>query len=160
MRTPTLPLVLFVACATGNTQRGTAPDGYYPTSYSGDTFTGKIVETEERKLALEYSNKSKTEQFVGVTTEPCMAPVKSNVRTTKELHLTAIPKGSIITVLYNTKKVKGTNGKKEEVHVVIGFSFNELNGEKLSNAPLIPCFSGGTSFSHYSGAPGALVPPR
>ncbi len=134
MRRSAISLALLLSC-TGYAQRGTAPPGYYPVGYSGDTFTGKVVVAEERKITLEYSGKSKTEQFTGVTTEPCMAPLKKDVRTVKEMHLTAIPIGSTITVLYNTKKIKRSDGSKEEVHIVIGFLFNELNGEKLSEPP-------------------------
>ena len=149
MRSRILASCLVAGCAAAFAQHGTAPAGYYPASYSGDTFTGKVVGAEERKITLEYTNKSKTEQFVGVTAEPCMAPVKANVRTVKELHLTAIPLGSVITVLYTTKKLKNADGQKEEVHFVIGLSFVEVNGESLHNAPIIPCFTGATSFTYY-----------
>lgn len=149
MRTLMLLVFVFVTCGAGNTQKGTAPDGYYPLSYSGDTYTGTVKDTEDRRITLEYRNKSRTETFVGITTEPCMAPVKANPTTAKELHLTAIPKGSNITVLYSRKKIKRADGPKEEVNVVIGFWFNELNGEKLNNPPHIPCFAGGANFTHY-----------
>ena len=158
-RSATFLLFLLLSLVT-YAQRGTAPDGYYPGDYSGDTYTGKVVDAEDRKVTLEYNNKSKTEQFVGVTIEPCMAPLKRNARTTKELHLTAIPKGSVITVLYSTRKIKGSDGRKEQAHIIIGFSFDEVNGEKLHNAPIIPCFTGATSFTHYSSGTVGIVPTR
>ena len=149
MRRSILISSVVLACVIGRAQRGTAPPGYYPIGYSGETYTGTVVDSEDRRITLEYRSKSKTETFVGITAEPCVAPVKGDPRTAKELHLTTIPKGSNITVFYKRKKFKNAEGSQEDANVMIGFWFNELNGDKLNNPPLIPCFTGGAFFKYY-----------
>jgi hypothetical protein len=139
-------MALLTLCVPGAAQKGTAPNGYYPGDYSGDTYTGKVVVTEERQITLEYTHKSKTESFTAVAGQPCTVPAKSKPGTVKEVPLLAIPKGSVITVFYSTKKTKEPDGTKREAHVMIGFFFNEVNGEKLTDPPFIACISGGGFF--------------
>lgn len=147
MRPKIAILLLMSTCLLGMAQKGTAPNGYYPPGYSGDTFTGKVVETEQHKITLEYTTKSKTERFTGVITQPCMAPVKIKSEVmAKELPLTDIPHGSVILVLYNTDKVKQPDGSQQDTHILIGFSFLELNGKTANNPPLIRCGGGYSKF--------------
>ena len=47
-------LILFCgigALAPG--QKGSAPSGFYPSDYSGDTFKGSLIEADEDRLVLE-----------------------------------------------------------------------------------------------------------
>ena len=59
----TLVLPLSVAA-----QHGTADNGYYPTGYEGDTWTGIVssVDPTAKKVSLVYTHKGKTDVFDGI----------------------------------------------------------------------------------------------
>jgi hypothetical protein len=46
-------------------QHGSASNGYYPMGYSGDTWTGEVVSTDDttREITLKYANEKKSETF-------------------------------------------------------------------------------------------------
>ena len=50
-------------------QHGGAPPGYYPPGYSGDTWTGEVVSTDDttREITLAYTNGTKSETFTAVS---------------------------------------------------------------------------------------------
>jgi hypothetical protein len=127
-------------------QKGSAPSGYYPDGYGGDTYTGTVVGTDEHQITLEYTHKGKTESFTAVALHPCVATLKPKPLTAKEMPLTAIPRGSLMTVLYSNKKVKRPDGTMGEDHVMIGFAFIKLNGQTVTEPAMIPCFQGPARF--------------
>jgi hypothetical protein len=91
---------------------------------------------EQGHLTLEYSKGSKREQFTGITEAPCMGPTKD--RAQKQLHLVAIPKGTVLTAFYNP--LKGKDGEKE-INSILAIRFDILNGRELTdpNRPVIVC---------------------
>ena len=135
--------VILIVCLTGIlvAQKGSAPSGFYPGNYNGDTFSGAVTHADSNSLTLEYRKGAKGEIFLGTTEKPCVAPVKGDPRQTRELHLTAIPIGSILTVFYNHIADKDGTGAKRERNVILALRFDEVNGQKLTNPnrPVIMC---------------------
>jgi hypothetical protein len=133
-------LSLLVICSA-HAQRGTAPSGYYPVGYTGDIFSGEFVSSDDAKaVKLVYENGSKTESFDGRVEAACQAPLKGNPRVTKELHLSAIPAGTVLTAYYTPTTVK-VDGKKVHTNLIWGIRFDEVNGHKLTDPkrPIISC---------------------
>jgi hypothetical protein len=143
-----LSLIICKAALPSLAQKGSAMPGFYPSNYHGETFTGKVVESESDKLSLEYRHGSKQEVFVGVTESACMAETKN--RGVKELHLSAIPKGTVLTAFYNHKTMKDGTVKRE-FNSILAIRFDEMNGEKLTNPdrPIIPCSKGAPGMNAY-----------
>jgi len=98
-------------------QHGTAGDGYFPMGYSGDTWTGEVVSTNDttREITLTYTNGKKSETFTGVLKDNFQVKMKDG--SMKELNPSGIPKGARITVFYQakTKKVDGNKVKYYEI---------------------------------------------
>ena len=61
-------------------QQGTAENGYYPTGYQGDTWTGIVssLNPANRELTLVYTHKHKTIAFSGVLAKNFRAQAKSD----------------------------------------------------------------------------------
>ena len=89
-------------------QHGSAANGYYPMGYSGDTWTGEVVSTDDstREITLKYANEKKSETFTGVLKDNFQVQMKDG--STKELEPSGIPKGARITVYYQAKTKKLT----------------------------------------------------
>jgi hypothetical protein len=108
-------LMMFCIAAFG--QHGTAPDGYYPPSYSGDIWTSEVVSTNDttREIALTYTNGAKSETFTGVLKDNFQVKMKDG--SMKELNPSGIPKGARIVVFYQakTRKVDGNKVKYNEI---------------------------------------------
>ena len=132
-------ILWFAGIAAG--QKGSAPSGFYPGNYNGDTFTGAVIKTEPDSLTLQYRNGAKGEVFSGTVEKPCIGPVKGAPHQTRELHLTAIPLGSVLTVFYNDVKTKDADGTKHQKNMILALRFDEVNGQKLTNPnrPVILC---------------------
>src|SRR5208283_3815083 len=95
-------------CVVVYGQHGSAPNGYYPSGYSGDIWTGEVVSTDDatREITLTYTNGKKTETFAGVLIDNYQ--VKTKDGSMKELKPSGIPKGARIVVFYQpgTKKAE------------------------------------------------------
>jgi hypothetical protein len=98
-------------------QHGGAPPGYYPPGYSGDTWTGEVVSTDDttREITLAYTNGTKSETFTAVLKDNYQVKMKDG--SMKELKPSGIPKGARITIFYQakTKKVNGNKLKYYEI---------------------------------------------
>src|SRR6266849_8645065 len=95
-----LLLIAAFQSPVGVAQKGKAPPCWYryPANYHGDMFTGEVVRTDgARQVTLEYKHGSTSESFTGVIEAPCMARLKADPRETKELRLSTIPKGTLLT---------------------------------------------------------------
>ena len=142
------PLVLAVVVGISPilfAQKGTAPSGFYSPSYHGDTFSGEVTKVEgDKTVTLQYSHGAKTETFTGTIADVCRAPLKSNAHEFKELHLSAIPQGTVVTVFYNSEKRKDGDTKQIE-NVILGIRFDKVNGQMLTDPgrPVIPCSKSG-----------------
>jgi len=102
-------------------QHGSAPPGYYPMGYAGDTWTGEVVSTDDvtREITLRCTNEKKSETFIGILKENYQVKIKDG--SMKELKASGIPKGARITVFYQakTRKVNGVKEKYYEIFQVI-----------------------------------------
>jgi len=126
---------------SADAQKGTAPSGYFPMGYSGDTFSGAFVPSDDDKLVkLVYQKGSKTESFEGSIEAACQAPTQADPHVTKELHLSSIAAGTVLTVYYNPTTVK-TDGKKVRTNLIWGIRFDVVNGQALTSPdrPIIAC---------------------
>lgn len=148
------PLVIVLAASISPilfAQKGTAPPGFYPPNYHGDTFSGEVIKVEgEKTLTLQYSHGAKTEIFTGTIADVCRAPLKSDAHDLKELHLSAIPQGTVLTVFYNPEKKKAGDTTQIE-NVILGIRFDRVNGKTLTNPdrPVIVCSKGGAGVRLY-----------
>jgi len=136
-----LSLLSTMALRSANAQKGTASPGYYPIGYNGDIFSGELLRSDDaNSVKLVYKNGTKDESFEGRIESPCQAPTQASPRVTKELHLSAIPAGSILTVYYSPRTMK-VDGKKVQTNLVWGIRFDVVNGQKLTDPkrPIISC---------------------
>lgn len=99
-------------------QHGTAPNGYYPDGYQGDTWTGIVrsVNPQNFEITLEYKKGKKTETFIGTPAEGYL--VHEHSGQTRPLQPTDIPLGQKITVFYNSD-AKKIAGKKVKINTII-----------------------------------------
>ena len=104
-------------CAPVFGQHGSAPPGYYPMGYAGDTWTGDVVSTDDvtREITLTYTAGKKSETFTGILKENYQVKMKDG--SLKELKPSGIPKGARITVFYQAKTRK-VNGNKEKYYEI------------------------------------------
>src|SRR5215475_12803958 len=79
-------------------QYGTAPPAPYPIGYSGETFTGTVVETGDDTITLTSTRGRKTDKFVGRTAAICHMPVTKT--TTEPLPLSQVQVGMVVTVFF------------------------------------------------------------
>jgi hypothetical protein len=116
-RTILTAVFLMTCCTCVFGQHGSAPNGYYPPGYSGDTWTGEVVSTDDttREITLTYTNEKKSETFTGVLKDNFQVQMKDG--SMKELKPSGIPKGARILVFYQakTKKVGGNKVKYYEI---------------------------------------------
>jgi hypothetical protein len=113
-----------VACA----QHGTAPNGYYPHSYFGATFTGEVIDGPLDVLTLRYKKGSQEEMFTGKFEVPCPAPTKDGKM--GAMSPADVPLGSLVTVFYYGKTAHA-NGKSAVENVIIGISFDAVAGKAI-----------------------------
>lgn len=120
-------VVIVATLALG--QHGTAPSGYYPRSYNGDTFTGKVVgrDLDADTVTLEYQKGKKKENFTVKLGQGCNVPS----RTGSPMHARDIPEGTIMTAFYAPQS-ETVAGEKRKTYVVIAVSFIEWLGKTVS----------------------------
>jgi hypothetical protein len=123
-----LGILLIGGAAFG--QHGTAPDGFYPGGYTGNTWRGVVtgVNEETGEFTLTHTSGNKTETFVGVPEEGYILAPKDGPE--RPLKLSDIPLGKTMTVFYNvvTNKV---NGKKVTVNSVINIDSMRNNKKQI-----------------------------
>lgn len=116
---PTLLIALFCAIFPAPIfgQHGTAPNGYYPPGYAGDTWTGEVVSTDDntREVTLVSLNKKQSETFTGVLKENIVFRTKDG--SMMEVKPSGYHKGERITVFYETRTRK-KDGKKVKYYEV------------------------------------------
>ena len=144
-----LSMMLFSAsCALG--QYGEAPNGYYPSAFRGDVFSGRVTAVDEAtgQITISFEQKTKTEVFVGHLEEPCAVPSKDG----KPMTALDLPIGTDVTAYFekNVKKDKSSSGE----NLIIGIMFHTWDGHPVrqtakkmylcSHAPVsnyLRCFS-------------------
>jgi hypothetical protein len=115
-----LPLALFVFASSAFGQHGTAENGYYPSAYQGDTWTGVVVAANELtgEITLSYTKGGKSQTFVGFPEAGYL--VHEHNGATRPLKMSDIPVGKIIKVWYieETKKVGGSKVKVSTIFLI------------------------------------------
>jgi len=115
-----LPLALFVFVSAAFGQHGTAENGYYPSGYQGDTWTGVVVSASEqtREITLSYTKRGKSQTFIGIPEAGYLVHEHSGA--TRPLKMSDIPVGKIIKVWYmeETKKVGGSKVKVNTIFLI------------------------------------------
>ncbi|HEX8814420.1 MAG TPA: hypothetical protein VF753_02870 [Terriglobales bacterium] len=117
-------------CAPSLAQYGTAPEGDFPASYNGDTFSGTVTAAETDQLTLTYTKGSKTDTFVGKLAGGCAVPTTNN--SNHKMTAADIPKDTVMIAYFNrvTKKVDGQKTKENQI---IAVSFEVWHGQKISD---------------------------
>jgi hypothetical protein len=105
--------------------------GYYPPTYSGDTFTGRIVDVEGDTIWLEYRHGNKVDTFKGTLDAPCKPP---GARTGRTAHADELPRDGQVTALYTGRRTKDEKGEKKQVNTIIGLVMVEGEGKKIAEA--------------------------
>jgi hypothetical protein len=107
-------LFVFAIAALG--QHGTAENGYYPSVYQGDTWTGVVVSASERtgEITLSYTKGGKSQTFVGVPEAGYLVHEHSGA--TRPLKMSDIPVGKIIKVWYMEETKKSRRQRSEGQH--------------------------------------------
>ena len=131
MRTGLLSVTLLALCVRVPAQYGSAPNGYYPPTYSGSTFTGKFVKGDaDQNLTLIYSKGSKSETFVGRLAAGCGVPTQGGSK--RLMNATDLPEGSVVTAFFQ-KVTRKEGDKKIKENQIIAISFAEVGGQKISD---------------------------
>ncbi|HXM23060.1 MAG TPA: hypothetical protein VN948_17515 [Terriglobales bacterium] len=120
--------LLFVVCLLPavagvlSAQHGTAPNGYFPMGYNGDTWTGEVsaVNDTDREITLVDTTSKKTETFVGVLQRGYKVKLKNG--NLAELTVSTIPTGTRLRVYYMAKDRK-INGQKEKFYEIFRMEF-------------------------------------
>lgn len=128
--------ILILAAST----RCSMPQQPASTAKPAPQVTGRLIGTDGvRQLIVEYKKGSGRETFIGIIHSACELPAKSGGSPPTALELSAIPKGSDITLFYVRHKEKG--GKSE--NSILAIRFNKLNGDSvLTKGQTIGCYKG------------------
>jgi len=118
-----LVAALLITGSTAEAQHGTAPSGYYPDTFQGDTWTGLIASKNDQtgEITLQYSHGDKTETFVGIIEKGYLVLPRGGAE--RPLRPTDLPVGMKITVYYLSDTVK-IEGKKVKVYTI--FTIKEV----------------------------------
>lgn len=113
-------------------QHGTAPNGYYPKSYSGDIFTGLLEASKDdpQRFTLVYTKGTKSERFAGKLESACIWKSKDGPSHT--FNPFEAPPGTVLTAFYRPVSRK-SGGQKSTENMVIAISVAEINGKKISD---------------------------
>jgi hypothetical protein len=129
MRNHILLFALLFLPLIGSAQYGTAPNNYYPSSYSGSVFKGVVTENSDDQIVLTFTKDDSTQTFTArfetgcsvPTTPPGGPPIMPGY----------IPKGTEMTVFFNMRSKK-VDGKKINENVAIAIAFDTWKGHKVS----------------------------
>jgi hypothetical protein len=109
-------LLLLFACflvvPESRAQKGLAPDGDYPATYPGNTFTGVLqpVSKASSEFTLIYTKNGKPEQFTAQLEAKCALTDKTDA--TQRFGIESFVEGSVLTAYYMTSKAKDTSRRK------------------------------------------------
>jgi len=129
MRKHALLVSLLLSPSVGFAQYGTAPNNYYPNSYSGSIFRGVVTDNKDNQIVLTFANDKDTQTFTAPFETGCSVPTTPpGGPPTMPAN---IPKGTAMTAFFNTK-TKKVDGKKIKENVVIAISFDTWNGHTIA----------------------------
>jgi hypothetical protein len=121
-------IACLVAASELKAQNGTAPDGYYPATYSGSTFTGTLqpAGNDPSRFTLVYTKNGKSEAFAAQLESKCKLTNKAGV--TQSFGMEAFSEGAVLTAYYRAAKNKTTHEKE---NIAFALSFAEKKGSKI-----------------------------
>ena len=145
MKPLSLLLVLLLCDSVAFGQHGTAPNGYYPSNYNGETFSGIVtaVDGASGQITISFENPKKTETFVGRLQEPCAVPSKDG----KPMTALDLPIGTDVTAFFEANARKGGNPPAKE-NLIIGVMFHSWNGHPVKQPSKKMYLCSGTPISH------------
>ena len=128
------PLVL-----ESEAQKSTAPNGYYPKTFHGTVFTGRLEATraDVQELTLIYVKGNKTEQFVGRLESPCVWNDRNG--TTHIVGVPDLPNGAVLTAFYIPLTSK-SGGIKTTENSIFALSYAEVNGNRIPDDKRVVIF--------------------
>lgn len=152
--------VLFMCSSLAFGQYGMAPNGYYPSNYNGETFSGKVttVDGVSERITISFANGNKTETFLGRFQEPCAVPSADG----KPMTALDLPIGTDVTVFFvaNARKDKDASVKEP---VIIGIMFHSWDGHPVKQALKKMYLCSSAPIAHYwryfSSAGAACIEP-
>jgi hypothetical protein len=114
--------LLFLAVGGLKAQHSSAPNGYFPMGYAGDTWTGEVSAADDasREITLVYKSSKNTETSVGVLQQGYKVKLKDG--SLSELKVSTIPIGTRLRVYYMAKNRK-VNGQKEKLYDIFRTEF-------------------------------------
>lgn len=105
-------------------QYATAPNGYYPSGYHGQTFTGNVVAANDSMITLNYTKGKKAQTFVGTYQQPCAVTRNGRIDRLKPSDL---PKDAPVTVFFMPETKKLADGEKAQENVVFGIKLKGMS---------------------------------
>lgn len=146
MRTFSLLLVLLLCDALAFGQYGTAPNGYYPSGYNGDIFSGKVTAVDEtsEEITISFEQGKRTGTFVGRFQAPCAVSSKDG----KPMRALDIPIGTDISAFFETNVRRDGNTSAKE-NSIIGIMFHSWDGRPVRQQSKKMYLCSATSISHY-----------
>ena len=118
-------LAVLVA-ASASAQYGGAPNGYYPPTYTGATFTGTVTEGKGDAVTLTYTKKDKTQTFTGQLETSCAMPTRDG----QPMSASDLTPGTVLTAFYN-KESRKVDGRKEPVNLIVAIMVNVWQGQPI-----------------------------
>jgi hypothetical protein len=123
-RTVSVIAALFMFQTVSFAQYGTALPGYYPPSYNGNTFTGRVVAASDStgQITLAYKDRrsGKTVNFIGVLEKGYEVKLKDG--SIHDMKPSLVPIGTSFTVYYmvHHEKVKGRKLTINVIFAIMG----------------------------------------
>jgi len=122
MKIREIVLALIIGTTLAAAQHGSAPGGYFPSGYAGDTWSGTVtaVNPDTREIVLSYKGKNKDETFHGIL----QTGYKRTGADGKpfEVDMANIPLGSYM-VAYYMEKTKKVDGQKIKYYEIFRFDW-------------------------------------
>jgi hypothetical protein len=128
MRNNILLSVLLFLPIIGSAQYGSAPNNYYPDSYTGSVFKGVVTENIDNQIVLTFTKDDSTQTFTGLFETGCSVPTTPPGG--PPLMPADIPKDTAMTAFFNAR-TKKVDGKKVKENVVIAIAFDTWKGHKM-----------------------------
>jgi hypothetical protein len=162
MRTCLCLLLALLLCeSTSFGQYGIAPNGYYPSNYNGDIYSGKVTSVDEASGQITVSSEKKPppEIFVGRLQEPCAVPSKDG----NPMSAADLPIGTDVTVFFETKVRKDGDTSVKE-NSIVGIMFHSWDGHPVRQASKKMYLCSKTPISHnwrcFGSAGATCIEPR
>ena len=119
--------LLWISYALG--QYGEAPNGYYPSAYDGDIFSGKVTAVNETsgQITVSFKEGKKAQIiFVGRLEQPCAVPSQDG----KGMTALDLPIGTDVTVFFKKNAKRDANSSTKE-NLIIGIMFHSWDGHPV-----------------------------